>query len=122
MIRSQVQSLLFGCGVMLLTAAAAHAADAACLYQSRSYSEGAYICVQRSLMQTCTSDGGRILWRAVADGELSGRCTAPFSYAEPRRRIVHRARVVRSAAAPAVARAEPASAKCFVFNGKRYCE
>ena len=68
-----------------------HAADSACLYQSRSYSEGAYICVQRSLMQTCASDGSRMTWRIVADRDLSERCTAPLTYAEPRRRIVHRA-------------------------------
>jgi Protein of unknown function (DUF1496) len=118
MIRRHAVPLLFGCGMMLLTADAAHAADAACLYQSRSYSEGAYICVQRSLMQTCTSDGGRMVWRVVTDIELGNRCTAPSVSAEPRRRVVRRARAVRHAVAPA----EPVSAKCFVFNGKRYCE
>jgi Protein of unknown function (DUF1496) len=120
MIRRQAQSLLFGGAMTLLASGLAQAADPACVYQSRSYSEGAYICVQRSLMQTCTSDGARMVWRVIADGELNARCTAPLTFAEPRRRLVHRARPVGHAVAPAPA--EPASAKCFVFNGKRYCE
>jgi len=110
-----VMPLLLGCIMTLMASAAAQAAGPTCLYQSRSYSEGAYICVLRSLMQTCGSDGA---WRVVIDKELSDRCVAPLTFTEPRRRIVHRARVARQAAAPA----EPASAKCFVFNGKRYCE
>ena len=107
---------LLGCIMTLTASAAAQAAGPTCLYQSRSYSEGAYICVQRSLMQTCAADGA---WRVVIDKEFSDRCVAPLTFAEPRRRIVHRARVARQAVA---APAEPASAKCFVFNGKRYCE
>jgi hypothetical protein len=59
-----------------------------------------------------------MVWKVVADKELGNRCVAPFSSAEPRRRVVRRAHVVRHAVAPA----EPVSAKCFVFNGKRYCE
>lgn len=111
--------LLFACAMTLLTVGAAHAADSTCLYQSRSYSEGAYICVQKSLMQSCTSDSGRMVWKVVADRELGDRCVAPLTYAEPpRRRVVHRARVVRRAAAPVAS----VSAKCFVFNGKQYCE
>jgi len=120
MIRRQALSLLFGCTTTLLASSLAQAADPACVYQSRSYSEGAYLCVQRALMQTCTSDGARMVWRVVTDSELSARCTAPLTFAEPRRRFVHRARPVRHAVAPAPA--ETVSAKCFVFNGKRYCE
>ena len=118
MIRRHAVPLSFGFATMLSAIGAAHAADPVCLYQSRSYSEGAYICVQKSLMQTCTSDGSRMVWKIVADRELGERCVAPFSSAEPRRRLVRRARPVRHAVAPA----EPVSAKCFVFNGKRYCE
>ena len=118
MTRHYAPPLLLGWTMSLLAASAAYAADVACIYQSRSYSEGAYICVQRSLMQTCTSDGGRMVWRIVPDKELGDRCVAPLTYAEPRRRTVRRTHAVRHAVAPA----EPASAKCFVFNGKRYCE
>src|SRR5215510_5706863 len=113
---SQRLALLLGWTTALCIVSPLHAADSVCLYQSRSYSEGAFICVQRSLMQTCASDGA---WRVVIDKELSDRCVAPLTSAAPHRRIVHRARVIRQTAAVPAA---PASAKCFVFNGKRYCE
>jgi len=103
---------------MLSASCPTHAADTACVYQSRSYSEGAFICVQKSLMQACTSDGARLVWRIVADKDIADRCVSPLASAQYRKRIVHRTRVARQIAAPA----QPNSAKCFVFNGKRYCE
>ena len=116
--RPLVLLLLSGCAMTLPVAGPAHATDPACLYQSRSYSEGAFICVQKSLMQSCTVDGGRMVWRIVADKDIGDRCTSPIAAAQPRRRAVHRTRIARQAAAPM----QPNSAKCFVFNGKRYCE
>ena len=111
-------ALLFGCTTALCIVSPLHAADSVCLYQSRSYSEGAFICVQKSLMQTCASDGARMVWRVVTDSELGNRCVAPTPSIEARKRIVRRTRVARQVVAPT----EPVSAKCFVFNGKRYCE
>lgn len=95
-----------------------HAADLVCMYQSKSYSEGAFICVQKSLMQTCTSDGNRLMWRVVVDADIGNRCMTPSPSVEARKRIVRRTRVARQIVAPI----QPNSAKCFVFNGKRYCE
>jgi hypothetical protein len=114
----QCLALLFGWTTALCIVSPLHAADAVCLYQSRSYSEGAFICVQKSLMQTCSSDGTRMVWRVVTDSELGNRCAAPIPSIEARKRIVRRTRVARQVVAPT----EPVSAKCFVFNGKRYCE
>lgn len=110
--------LLFGWTVASSIAAPAHAAGPVCLYQSRTYSEGAFICVQKSLMQACTPDGSRLVWRIVADKEIGERCVSPIPAIEPRRRMVRRAQIARQAAAPM----QVNSAKCFVFNGKRYCE
>jgi hypothetical protein len=107
---------LFGSAMTLCAAGPAHAADPACLYQSRSYSEGAFICVQKSLMQACTSDGARLVWRIVADKDIADRCVTPLP--SVRKRMVHRTRIARQVAAPV----HQNSAKCFVFNGKRYCE
>ena len=104
--------------IALAAKAPANAAPGVCIYQSRTYSEGAFICVQRSLMQTCTADGGNMTWKVVADREIGDRCVAPLASAPPRKRW---ARAV-SAARHAAPSAEPASAKCFVFGGKRYCE
>lgn len=108
---------LFGSAMMLPVAGPAHAASA-CLYQSRSYSEGAFICVQKSLMQSCTADGGRMVWRIVADNDVSGRCTAPTAPVQSRNRAAHRTRIARQVIAPT----QENSPKCFFFSGKRYCE
>jgi hypothetical protein len=53
---------LAGC-VALIAAAPLHAEPAVsapvCLYANKSYSEGAFVCVQKSLMLSCVTDGGR---------------------------------------------------------------
>jgi hypothetical protein len=92
-------------------------ANPLCLYNSRSFSQGAFICVQRSVMLSCASDGTRAVWKPVADQYLADRCVAATQFTHGKR-LVHRARAPR---AQSVA-AEQASAKCFMFNGKRYCE
>jgi hypothetical protein len=90
-----------------------------CVYDSKNYSDGAYICAQKSMMLNCQSDGAKASWKVVTDKDLNDRCIAPIvrsNIAEPRVRRRHYVR-------PVTARvfADP-SAKCFHFNGKRYCE
>jgi hypothetical protein len=95
------------------------AAGPACLYESKSYSDGALVCVQKSLMLKCTADGPGASWQTVTDTDLSGHCQAATAavYAPPSRHFRHwhavsyRHEPVR----------EPA-AKCFGFNGRQYCE
>jgi hypothetical protein len=92
----------------------------ACIYENRSYSDGALICIYRSLMLTCAQDGAKASWKQVADPKLSGVCEA--SSARPR--VVeapprpHRRHGPRHAMRVQADR----SAKCFTFNGKQYCE
>ena len=45
-----------------------------CIYQSESYSEGAYLCIRKGLMLGCTAGAGRVNWTVVADRELSNLC------------------------------------------------
>ena len=91
-----------------------------CLYQSRSYSEGAYVCVQKSLMQVCSSDGTHAMWKPVADRNLNDRCTAPMTLDHPSEPRAHRAR--RHAMLRRVHPVAAGSAKCFMFNSRQYCE
>jgi len=93
---------------------------AACLYQSRTYSDGAYICVQKSLMLTCSSDGPRASWKVVADRDLSERCVGPTALIAPfvLRRHARRTHLAHRRSEPP----QQASAKCFSFNNKQYCE
>ena len=105
--------------IVLPAAAQSQPASApVCVYESKTYSDGAYICAQKSMMLTCQTDGAKATWKIVTDKDINDRCIAPIvrsNIAEPRR---HR-HYVR----PVTARvyADP-NAKCFNFNGKRYCE
>ena len=91
-----------------------------CLYQSRSYSEGAYVCVQKSLMQVCSSDGTHATWKIVPERDISERCTAPMTLNYPPEQRAHRYR--RHAILRRVHPVAEGSAKCFMFNGRQYCE
>jgi hypothetical protein len=95
-------------------------AGSVCLYESKAYSEGAFVCVQKSLMQTCVADGARMLWKPVAEKEVNDRCPAPtVQYHEPEPRVhAHRRHFVVRRFHPPVER----PAKCFVFKGLQYCE
>src|SRR5882724_7362603 len=116
MIRHSVWAVAFLCCSQLIAAEPLRA-EPACLYASKSYSDGAFVCVQKALMLSCSSDGARATWKIVADKDLSQRCVVPttVAYAPPRpqaRRII-RARMNTAAGS---------AAKCFHFNGKQYCE
>jgi hypothetical protein len=95
-------------------------ASPVCLYESKAYSEGAFVCVQKSLMLTCTTDGARVSWKPVADRDINDRCTVPtVQYASPELRPHrHRRHFVVRRIHPLVDN----PAKCFIFNGVRYCE
>jgi hypothetical protein len=91
-----------------------------CLYQSKSYSEGAFVCVQKSLMLNCSTDGRHPSWKVVADRDLNERCVAPtaLNHSAWPRRHARRTYAVRHR----MDAAREISAKCFNFNGKQYCE
>lgn len=118
MTRSQSFAVLLSALATLAATAPASAEPAAstCVYASRSYSDGAFLCVQKSVALICRSDGGRFSWTTVTDKDMADRCTAPAPDVRP-----HRARV---RTAYRVHRRAPiiSAAKCFDFNGKHYCE
>jgi hypothetical protein len=92
MIRLPVMPVLVFCAaaVALSAPASAQSADKSapapaekamrhpvCIYNSRAYSDGAFVCVQKSLMLKCAADDTRATWTAVADKDLSDKCLAP---------------------------------------------
>jgi hypothetical protein len=91
-----------------------------CTYQSETYSDGAYVCAQRALMQQCAVSGASASWKIVTDDRLSRLCLGPVARRDGARRVA-KLRPHRRAAAAAAAVVDP-NAKCFQFNGKRYCE
>lgn len=121
MMRSLIWMLVgVGClGTAFAAAEPKASTSPACLYESKAYSEGAFVCVQKSLILTCVAEGARVSWKPVADKEINDRCTAPtVQHTPPQPRIHARRRHF------AVARIRPPfdGSKCFVFNGRQYCE
>jgi hypothetical protein len=115
-LRSALAALLL---VPALLPALAGAQDApVCVYDSRSFSEGASLCVQRHLMMSCAVTDTRAVWKLVEDRAISRMCLRPTrpaaaeSASPPRRQLARRLSHA----------ARGGEAKCFVFNGKRYCE
>ena len=102
-------------------AAAQSQSQPVCIYNSATYSDGAYVCAQKSLILLCQIDGAKATWKTVTDKEINDRCTAsviaPVIREGSRRARRH---FVRSQVY-APGKPDP-SAKCFNFNGKRYCE
>jgi hypothetical protein len=89
-----------------------------CLYESKAYSDGAYICVQKSLMLVCASDGANAAWKPAIDKDINDRCTVPMTLYYPEEPRLHR----RHAMVRKVHPVAETSAKCFTFNGRQYCE
>ena len=96
------------------------AAAPACLYKSRTYSDGAFVCVQKSLMLKCSADGAQATWSQVEDKDLAGRCTGPRARSATQAQKLaqwHRRNIRREITPPT-----DTSPRCFNFNGNRYCE
>jgi len=121
MMRRLIGMLVFAGGMGAAWAAPEPKLNASpvCLYESKAYSEGAFVCVQKSLILTCTADGARVLWKPVADKEINDRCTAPtVAHTPPEPRLHgHRRHFV-----VARVRTQFDGSKCFQFNGRQYCE
>ena len=100
------------------SAQAASAAAPVCVYDSRSYSDGALICVNRALMLSCSLEGGRASWKPVTDQKLADVCEA----SRTRPRVTEAPRRHRHGIRHPVRTNADQSPKCFVFNGKQYCE
>ena len=127
-----MQRILTLIGIIPLALAAweatppARAADAPlCIYEGNSFSEGAHICAQASLMMTCSVAGDRAIWKVVTDRDISRLCIRP-SRNDGSASIRARRHIARhppsSNVSPQIGPPAAGAAKCFTFNGKRYCE
>src|SRR5689334_1928649 len=80
-------------GVIALASgeASAEQLGQSCLYNGRLYSDGALICVQKSLMLGCSFDGVHAAWKPVMDQSLESRCQTPSisAYSPPHRHRHH---------------------------------
>jgi len=127
MVRSFLAAAFASCFFVVLPAAAQSPSDKStpdkpaplCIYSSKTYSDGAYVCAQKSLMLKCGIDGAKASWAVVSDKDLSDRCQAPVVRGNV---YQQRARWYRRNIRREITPATDTSAKCFNFNGKRYCE
>ena len=109
----------------LVTPSVAQSPASACQYEDKAFSEGASICPQRHLMLRCSLESGRHVWTVVQDYALARRCALPMWRATD---LVPKPRRATAVAQPSIPQAAvtpdpaPSAAKCFSFNGKRYCE
>ena len=88
-----------------------------CVYESKTYSEGASICVHRSLMLNCGSSDARLVWKIVTDQDVVRLCWPQTASRFKARRSRARLKSVVLATPPA-----DGATKCFQFNGRKYCE
>jgi hypothetical protein len=86
-----------------------------CIYASKNYSEGAFLCVQKSIALVCRADGERFAWTTVTDRDLADKCATPEAYSRRPLRV-------RTAFRARHHDLTIGGAKCFEFNGKQYCE
>jgi hypothetical protein len=90
----------------------------ACTYSSKAYGDGAFVCVEKSLMLKCTVDEAKASWSVVTDKDLSDKCRAPVRETIYQQRARwNRRNIAREITAPT-----DTSSRCFNFTGKRYCE
>src|SRR5262249_2859976 len=96
---------------------------AVCIYQGKTYSAAAAICPQARLMQICSLENDKLIWKVVADPALANLCVTPTVTVERPGRRRHVVRRLAPSAARAAAQVTPATPpKCFMFNNRRYCE
>jgi hypothetical protein len=53
-----------------------------CIYNSKSFSDGAHICFQKYLMMICSTDNNRPVWKIVTDKELNRFCLNPINVSD----------------------------------------
>ncbi len=107
----------------LIAASYTHAAESVslCIYDSRSFSEGASICIQRRFAITCSLTADRPVWKA--DNEVSHLCVQSSQWmsnerSNPKSRRHSARQSLKKGDEPLLGNAD----KCFNFGGKRYCE
>jgi hypothetical protein len=48
-----------------------------CVYNSKTYSDGAHVCVNKNLMLTCAADSSKAVWNVATDNDARDKCARP---------------------------------------------
>ena len=91
-----------------------------CVYNSKTYSDGAYVCVNKNLMLSCTADSNKAVWNVATDKDAHDKCARTAVHlTKAQRRAIWQRNNIRRQITPAT---NPAPF-CFGFDdGPLYCE
>lgn len=92
-----------------------------CVYNSKTYSDGAYVCVNKNLVLMCSADSTKAVWNVATDKDANDKCTRPAPrLTKSQRRAVWQQRNIRRQIAPP---GYPPAPYCFgLGDGPLYCE
>src|SRR5689334_14585672 len=48
-----------------------------CVYNSKTYSDGAYVCVNKNLVLMCSADSTKAIWNVATDKDANDKCARP---------------------------------------------
>jgi hypothetical protein len=91
-----------------------------CVYNSKTYSDGAHVCVNKNLMLTCAADSSKAVWNVATDKDVDNKCAGPAVHlSKAQKRAIWQRNNIRRQITPAT---NPAPF-CFGFDdGPLYCE
>jgi Protein of unknown function (DUF1496) len=91
-----------------------------CVYNSKTYSGGAQVCVNKNLMLTCAADSTKAVWNVATDKDAHDKCARPVVHLTKAQR---RARWQRYNIGRQITRPTGSPPFCFgIDDGPLYCE
>lgn len=72
-----------------------------CVYNSKTYSDGAYVCVNKNLVLMCEADSTKAVWNVATDKDANDKCTRPAPHlTKAQQRAVWQQRNIRRQISP----------------------
>lgn len=91
-----------------------------CVYNSKTYSDGAFVCVNKNLMLTCAADSSKAIWNVATDQDVHDKCARPAVHlTKAQQRAIWQRNNIRRQ----ITRPTGSPPFCFGFDdGPLYCE
>lgn len=91
-----------------------------CVYNSKTYSDGAHVCVNKNLMLTCAADNSKAVWNVATDNDAHDKCARPVVHlTKAQRRAIWQRNNIRRQ----IMRPTGSPPFCFGFDDSPlYCE
>lgn len=91
-----------------------------CVYNSKTYSDGEHVCVNKNLVLTCAADSSHAIWNVATDKDVGDKCARPVVHlSKAQRRAIWQRHNIRRQITPGTT----PPPFCFGFDdGPLYCE